>query len=51
MGKDKSGETARQEHEHNHDGPSGQEGDWIVVQCTCGAVMSRSWNPGGNPAK
>jgi hypothetical protein len=48
MGEDKTGDTARQEHVHNYDGPSVQEGDYIAVYCTCGALRSKTWNPGGN---
>ena len=47
MGKDKSGNTAREAHKHNHDGATKQEGDYIVVRCTCGEVRSKNWNPGG----
>lgn len=48
MGQDKVGNTASQDHEHNYDGATGQQGDYIVVCCTCGEVRSRTWNPGGN---
>src|ERR1044072_3220309 len=37
-----------QHHRHNHDGETKQVGDWIVVNCTCGAPRSRTRNPGGN---
>jgi hypothetical protein len=47
VGKDKKKDTARQDHKHNHDGQTKQEGNYIVVYCTCGAARSRTWNPGG----
>jgi hypothetical protein len=46
-GRDKNRDTARQDHKHNDDGDSYQDGNHIVVECTCGAVKSRTWNPGG----
>lgn len=45
--RDKQGDTARQDHKHNDDGRSYQDGNHIVVECTCGTVRSRTWNPGG----
>jgi hypothetical protein len=45
--RDKNRDTARQDHKHNDDGDSYQDGQYIVVECTCGAVKSRTWNPSG----
>lgn len=48
MGKDKTGDTARQNHEHDYEGSTVQEGDYLVIHCSCGAVRDRIFNPGGN---
>jgi len=44
MSKDKAGQTARENHRHNWDGPTRQEGNYIVVYCTCGDVRSRTYS-------